>query len=89
MAKVRRANVVLTIKEEQVQRYVDQGYDVINENGDVIKKSVPKDIGTLTKAYHDHLAEIDKLKAEIATLKAQQKEKSVSDEEKPKRKRSE
>lgn len=70
MARVRRANVVLEVKDDQLERFVDMGYDVIDDAGRVIQKSVPTDIGTLTKAYMEHEAEIEKLKAELAELKA-------------------
>lgn len=73
MAKVRRANVVLEVKDDQLERFVDMGYDVIDDAGNVIQKSVPTDIGTLTKAYMEHEAEIEKLKAELAELKAKPK----------------
>lgn len=66
---VQRANVVLEISESLVDRYVDQGYNVIDAEGNVIKASIPKDVGTLQKAYVDHLQEIEKLKVEIGQLK--------------------
>ena len=66
---VQRANVVLQISEALVDRYIDQGYDVIDANGNVIKASIPRDLGTLQKAYVDHLQEIDALKKEIEQLK--------------------
>lgn len=83
MAKVRKANVILTIKDDQVQRYVDRGFDVIGENGDVIQQSVPKDAASLGQAYKKHIAEIAALKAEIQKLKKQLKEQPKK--EKPKR----
>ena len=66
---VQRANVVLQISEALVDRYVDQGYNVIDANGNVIKASIPRDLGTLQKAYVNHLQEIDALKKEIEQLK--------------------
>lgn len=66
---VQRANVVLEISESLVDRYVDQGYNVIDAEGNVIKASIPKDVGALQKAYVDHLQEIEKLKVEIGQLK--------------------
>lgn len=66
---VQRANVVLEISESLVDRYIDQGYNVIDAEGNVIKASIPKDVGTLQKAYVDHLQEIEKLKVEIGQLK--------------------
>lgn len=66
MVTIRRANVVLDVKDDQVDYYVNQGYDVIDStNGGVIKKSTPKDVSTLTKAYHDHIEKIEQLEAKI------------------------
>ena len=69
LVTVQRANVVLQISEALVDRYVDQGYNVIDANGNVIKASIPRDLGTLQKAYVNHLREIDALKKEIEQLK--------------------
>lgn len=70
---VQRANVILTVSEQQVDYYLSQGYNVIDEHGNVIKASMPKDLGTLQKAYADHVAEIEALKEEIRKLKEPKK----------------
>ena len=71
MAQVRRANVILDVKEDQVQRYLDMGYDVIDEQtGNVVKASVPRDVKTLQIAYEKHIREIEELKLEIKKLKS-------------------
>lgn len=41
MAKVRRQNVVLTIKDEDVKHYIDLGYKVIDDFGNVIAGEEP------------------------------------------------
>jgi len=66
---VQRANVILQISKEQLDYYLTQGYDVIDSKGNVIKASVPKDLGTLQKAFVDNQAEIERLKKQIAELK--------------------
>ena len=66
---VQRANVVLRVPEEWLDRYVDQGYDVIDESGNVIQASIPRDLGTLQKAYIEHTQEIEELKRTIDELK--------------------
>lgn len=66
---VQRANVILKINPQQLDYYLSQGYSVINERGEVIQASVPRDLGTLQKAYIEHTEEIKALKAEIQTLK--------------------
>lgn len=69
MAKVRRANVVLKIKDEQVQRYLDSGYELINEEtGEVVASPVPSDLATLRRYYVEHTDKIKMLEARIAEL---------------------
>lgn len=70
---VQRANVVLYIDPEQLDYYMSQGYNVINDAGKVIRASVPNDLGTLQKAYVEHMAEIKSLKQQIEELKALEK----------------
>ena len=41
MAKVRRQNVILTIKDDDIQHYLNLGYKVIDENGNVIAGEEP------------------------------------------------
>lgn len=71
MARVKRANVILDIKESEVQRYLDLGYDVLGEDGKVIKKCIPNTLGELRMAYVEHTAMIAKLQEELK--KAQKK----------------
>lgn len=66
---VQRANVVLQISPQQVDYYLSQGYNVINEQGEVIQASVPKDLGTLQKAFVENEKTIESLQEEIADLK--------------------
>lgn len=73
--EVRQGNVYLTINVEDVDRYMAKGFDVVDEAGNVIKKSVPNDINVLRQAYEQHTAEIAKLKEENESLKAQLKAK--------------
>lgn len=72
MAKVKRANVVLRIKDNQVQRYLDNGYVQINEaTGEVMTSPVPTDLATLKSCYVKHKQKIAELEEEIAKLKAE------------------
>ena len=70
MAKVRvqRGNVVLRVEENEVQRYLNLGYDLTSPSGMVLKSAIPNDLGTLQQAYIDHQARISELEAEIARL---------------------
>lgn len=66
---VQRANVVLQVSPQQVDYYIGQGYNVINEQGEVIQASVPRDLGTLQKAFVENANTIESLQAEVADLK--------------------
>lgn len=71
LVHVERGNVVLKVPEDAVQHYMDQGYSVVDNKGNVIKASIPRDLGTLQKAFVEKSAEIEQLKAEIEQLKAE------------------
>lgn len=65
---VQRANTILQVPEEWADRYLDQGYSIIDAHGNVVQSSIPKDVGTLQKAYFDHVKEIEELKKVIEEL---------------------
>lgn len=76
---VERGNVVLKVPEYDVQRYIDQGYSLLDENGVVIKQSIPREVGALQKAFVDHIREIESLKKQVDELQKQlAKKKSAS-----------
>ena len=66
-----RGNKVIAIKEDSIQKYVEQGYMITDGNGTVLKDTVPTDIPNLKKAFVEHKKEIESLKAENEDLKAQ------------------
>lgn len=68
--KVRRANVVLTIPEEQRREYLAKGFDILDEKGNVIEHTTPTDPNTLKTAYINHIKKIETLEAEIKKLKS-------------------
>jgi len=68
---VRRGGSYLTIPRLAVDRYIAKGYDVVDEAGNVIEASIPNDINILKRAYEEHIAEIKRLKEEIAKLKVE------------------
>lgn len=71
MITVRKANKVLRIDENNKENYLARGYDVVNEKGEIVEHNTR----TVTPAeYAAALAEIGRLKAEIAKLKAKKKE---------------
>lgn len=70
MATVEKGNVVLNIKDSEIERYLEAGFNVVNDKGEIIRKCIPTDIGTLRKAYVEHTNRIKELEEEIAKLKA-------------------
>lgn len=68
--KVRRANVILQVPEEQRKEYLAKGFDVVDENNNVVEYTVPTDLNTLKTAYSNHIKEIEKLQAENKKLKS-------------------
>ena len=82
LVQIERGNVVLRVPEENVQRYIDQGYSLVDANGNVIKQSIPNDVGTLQRAFVEHTKQIEKLQAEIKSLK-----KDATEKKKPVRKK--
>lgn len=74
MVNVRRANVLLTIPEDDLNKYMSQGYSLVDERGNIIKESIPNDLVQLQKAYTEHTEIIKQKDSEIADLRAQLKE---------------
>ena len=68
MALVRKANVVLNIKDDAVNRYLNMGYDLIDDNGNTIKNCNPNDLISYKKAYNDCVLKIEKMNKEITDL---------------------
>ena len=78
MAKVRRANSILFIKDSEVDRYIDLGYVQLDEkSGEIIKEGVPQEISRLKEAYVKHVTEIKELKDKIAKLESKKEETKV------------
>lgn len=71
---VRRANVVLQVPADQAESFYAKGYDIIDAKGNVLKESVPTNLGTLQKAFVEHKARIKELEHELEELKAETSE---------------
>ena len=71
MIYAERGNKVVSIREEAIQRYVEQGYTIKDETGAVIKATVPVDIPNLKKSYVEQMQKIDSLQSENAYLKSE------------------
>lgn len=76
MAYVERANKVREVKDTEVQRYLDLGYNVTDGKGNILIECIPTDVSTLRKKYIEHKEKIevltkenDALKEEVAKLK--------------------
>ena len=78
MARVERGNVVLHVKDYEVQHYVKLGYNVTDESGNIIKESIPTDVGTLQRAYIENMKRIEELENTIAELTAKLSKNSKS-----------
>ena len=62
--RVERGNVVLHVFEEEKRHYLQMGYNVTDENGNILEESVPRDIGTLQRFYVDGKKKRGRKKAE-------------------------
>lgn len=71
MARVERGNVVLQVKDYEVQHYLNLGYNLTDETGNILKKSIPTNLGELQVAYLEHTKKIAELEDTIAKLTAQ------------------
>lgn len=71
MVDVKRDNVVLSVEEDDVDRYFAKGYSVLDKFGNIVKASVPTDVGTLQKAYVEHTELLKQRDNEIAQLRSQ------------------
>lgn len=84
MVKISKGNVVLDIKEDFLQSYLNQGYNVVDDNGNVIQRGNPNDVQSLKIALTDANKKIDayanenaKLQKIIEDLQAQLKKSSA------------
>lgn len=68
---VQRANVVLKVRDEEVDKYLARGFSLLNENGEVIRSATPNDLATFKEAYIRQSKEIEDLKEQIEELKAE------------------
>ena len=68
--KVRKGNKILTVADDAVERYINQGYSVIDETGAIVTKAIPVGNNQLKAEYIRMSETIESLKAEIKELKA-------------------
>lgn len=70
MAYIQKANVVLRVKDSEVEYYLNLGYNLIDEQGKIIREAIPNDIHVLQKHFIESKKTIDDLKKEVVELKA-------------------
>jgi hypothetical protein len=68
MVRIERGNVVLKVQEHEVQRYLKLGYNVTDDDGNIIKEAIPNDVGTLQKHYIESKKRIEELEDTVAKL---------------------
>ena len=78
MAFVQRANVVLEVSDDAVERMLDMGYNLINESGTIIQRSTAKDYTSLSVLYQEALNENAELKEQIKKLEKRKTELEAS-----------
>ena len=71
MIYAERGNRVKQISENDIEKYVGQGYKIVDDNGKVIKDTIPTDVTVLQTAYEKHTKAIEDLTAENTALKAE------------------
>lgn len=68
MTLVRRANVVLEVKDDAVDRMLSQGYSVIDNTGKVLKRSTVRDVNNLSAIIKEKEEQIKALEDKCAKL---------------------
>lgn len=68
MIYAEKGNRVKQIAEQDIQKYLEQGYSITNGAGEVIKTAVPTDLQVLKLAYTQNEEVVNSLKNEIKTL---------------------
>lgn len=71
MPKVLKGNKQLTVAEEKVGEFLQLGYSLIDEEGNIIKPGVATSLKELKDENSTLKAELTKVKAENEDLKAQ------------------
>ena len=61
MLRIKRRNIYLLIDDRDKATYLNDGYDVIDDRGQIVEPAT----GGKTISYAEHLAEINALKAQI------------------------
>ena len=78
---VKKKNSVLRIPEEKAEEYAKMGYEVTDENGEVVMNAVVTSVAEAQRAVNKLKKENDELKAKLteATLYAEDADKKITD----------
>lgn len=68
MVTVQRGNVILQVADDSVTKYMNLGYNVIDDKGHVIEECIPNDLGTLQKHFIESKKIIAELEEQLAQL---------------------
>ena len=71
--KVRRANVELDISPDEKQMYMERGYSVVDDNGNVIEEALSNDVNALRVQVNDLKAQLAAANKTIAELREAKK----------------
>ena len=71
MVRVERGNVVLKVEEDEIQHYLNLGYNITDDRGHILKRSIPTQIGELQSAFVANMAKIAELENTVAKLTAE------------------
>lgn len=74
MKKVQRANRLLTVPDDTVEKYLSDGYNLVGEDGTILRRGVTKNAADLVKELEAAKKRIAELEAERAAKKPARKE---------------
>jgi predicted RNase H-like nuclease (RuvC/YqgF family) len=69
----KRANKILRISGDSIEKYIVQGYTITDEQGNLVRKGTPHNANQLTAEYKKQEVEIASLKKENNALKEENK----------------
>lgn len=66
--KVRRGNVELDVSRETLEKYLADGFDLVNSRGEVLQEGAPNDSAALKRTYDEQKKKIKTLTEKIEAL---------------------
>jgi hypothetical protein len=74
MLFAQRSNRVHSIQPNEIEKYLNLGYNIVDNKGVILYEAMPEDVMGLKVAFKRHVEEIAKLKADVEAYKAQMAE---------------